>query len=88
MRKFEKRHAIVVATAIFALLGVVALQQTNAASSKSNEVRSMAWYAANIKIAEAKNKECRADPNNSELQATSDCVNALQAVELRFGVNR
>ncbi len=88
MRKIEKRHAIVIATAISALLGIVAFQQTNAAGSKSNEVRSMAWYAANLKIAEAKNKECRADPNNTELQSTPDCVNALQAVELRFGVKR
>lgn len=86
LNKIQKRNAII-ATAISALIAVMVFQTTNAQSSKS-EAKTMAWYTANIKVAEAKNKECRANPENTELQATPDCVNALQALELSFGVKR
>lgn len=86
MKKIQTRN-IIIAFFMLALMTVMVFQKTNAENSKS-EAKSMAWYAANIKIAEAKNKECHADPNNIELQSTPDCVNALQAVELRFGVKR
>ncbi|MDD2864490.1 MAG: hypothetical protein PHC99_07165 [Methylococcales bacterium] len=85
LNKTQKRTAIFIA-AISALVAVMALQTTNAQSS--SESKTMAWYVANIKDAEAKNKECRADPSNVELQNTSECVNALQALELRFAVKR
>lgn len=86
MNKIQKRN-IIIAFFMFALMSVMIFQKTNAESSKS-DAKSMAWYTANIKMAEAKNKECRADSNNAELQATPDCVNSLQALELRFGVKR
>ncbi len=86
MKKFQKRN-IIIAFFMFALMSVMVLQKTNAESSKS-DAKSVAWYTANIKKAEAKNKECRADSNNIELQATPDCINALQALELSFGVKR
>jgi hypothetical protein len=81
-----QKHTAIIITAISALVAIMALQTTSAQSSK--EPKSVAWYTANIKIAEAKNKECRANPENVELQATPDCVNALQALELSFGLKR
>jgi uncharacterized protein YycO len=85
LNKTQKHTAIIVA-AVSALVAVMAIQTTNAQSAK--EPKTMAWYTANIKAAEAKNKECRANPENVELQATPDCVNALQALELSFGLKR
>lgn len=86
LNKTQKRNAIIAAS-ISALVAVMVVQTTNAQSSKS-DVKSVAWYTANIKTAETKNKECRGNPENTELQSTPDCVNALQALELRFGVRR
>jgi len=85
LNKTQKHTAIIVA-AVSALVAVMAIQTTNAQSTK--EPKTMAWYTANIKVAEAKNKECRANSENVELQATPDCVNALQALELSFGLKR
>jgi hypothetical protein len=85
--KNQKRNIIIVSS-ISALIAMMVFQTTNAQSSKSNEPKSMAWYTANIKVAEARNKECRSDSSNTELQATPDCVNALQALELSFGLKR
>ena len=81
-----QKHTAIIVTAISALVAIMAIQTTNAQNSK--EPKSVAWYTANIKTAEAKNKECRANPENVELQATPDCVNALQALELSFGLKR
>lgn len=85
LNKTQKHTAIFIA-AISALVAAMAIQTTNAQSSAENKTK--AWYVANIKDAEAKNKECRADSNNVELQNSPECVNALQALELRFGINR
>jgi hypothetical protein len=82
-----QNHNVIVAASFFALIAVLAIQTTNAQSSKS-DVKSVAWYVANIKVAETKNKECRTDSNNVELQSTPECVNALQALELSFNVKR
>lgn len=88
MPNFSKtqKHTAIIIAAISALVAVMAIQTTSAQSSK--EVKSVAWYTANIKTAESKNKECRANPDNAELQSTPDCVNALQALELSFGLKR
>lgn len=51
--------------------------------TQSNEEKSVAWYVANIKAAQAKNTECRKD-SDVALQSTSDCVNALHAIEISF----
>jgi hypothetical protein len=87
MKKLSKNQ-IIIAAGISAFTAIVAFQQVSVAGSKSNEPKSMAWYTANTKVAEAKNKECRSDSSNTELQATPDCVNALQALELSFGLKR
>jgi hypothetical protein len=84
LNKTQKHTAIFIA-AISALVAVMAIQTTNAQGS---DAKTKAWYVANIKDAEAKNKECRADSSNVELQNTPECVNALQALELSFGVRR
>lgn len=81
-----QKHTAIIVSAISALVAVMAIQTTSAQSSK--EPKSVAWYTANIKTAEAKNKECRATPENAELQSTPDCINALQALELSFGLKR
>ena len=52
--------------------------------TQSNSEKSVAWYVANIKEAQAKNIECRKDSSNTELQSTPDCVNALHAIEISF----
>lgn len=85
LNKTQKHTAIFLA-AISALVGVMAIQTTNAQSSKS-DVKSVAWYTANIREAQAKNKECRAE-ENSELQSSTECANALHALEISFGVTR
>lgn len=85
LNKTQKHTAIFIA-AISALIAAMAIQTTNAQSS--SDAKTKAWYVANIKEAEMKNKECRADSNNVTLQNTPECVNALQALELSFSVNR
>lgn len=82
-----QKHTAIIVTAISALVAVMVLQTSNAQSSKS-EVKSVGWYTANIKVAEAKNKECRSNSENVELKNTPECANALQALELSFGVKR
>jgi hypothetical protein len=52
--------------------------------TQSNEAKSVAWYAANIQVAQAKNNECRRDSNATQLQSTPDCINALHAIEISF----
>ncbi len=69
MLKIQNRN-VIIAVSFFTLITGLAIQTTNAESSKS-EAKSVAWYVANIKVAEAKNKECRADENNVELQSTA-----------------
>ena len=82
LNKIQKRNAIIGAS-ISTLIAVMVFQTTNAQSSKS-DVKSVAWYVANIKVAQTKNNECRADSSNTELQATADCVNALSALQMSF----
>jgi hypothetical protein len=54
-------------------------------TSNAEDAKTIAWYAANIKEAQAKNKECH---ENSSLQSSPECVNALHALEISFGVGR
>ncbi len=75
----KKGSLIMLVTAVLAL-AVTAFKTSNAEDSKS-----VAWYSANIKEAQAKNKQCHDDAN---LQSTPECVNALHALEISFGVTR
>ncbi|MEN9896761.1 MAG: hypothetical protein RLZZ66_410 [Pseudomonadota bacterium] len=72
---------ITILALIMTFTGLMLIQST---LTQSNEAKSVAWYAANIKDAQAKNNECRRDNNATQLQSTPDCVNALHAIEIRF----
>ncbi len=82
LNKNQKRN-IIIASSISALIAVMVFQTTNAESSKS-DAKSVAWYVANIKAAQTKNNECRGESGNPELQATPDCANALNALQMSF----
>ena len=82
LNKTQKRN-VIIASSISALIAIMVFQTTNAESSKT-DVKSVGWYTANIKAAQAKNNECRADSSSPELQATADCVNALNALQISF----
>lgn len=82
LNKNQKRN-VIIAASISALVAVMVFQTTNAQNSAS-AAKSVAWYVANIKVAQTKNNECRADSSNTELQATTDCVNALSALQMSF----
>ncbi len=80
MKKLSKNQ-IIIAAGISALTAIIAFQQVSIAESTS-EAKSVAWYVSNIKVAQAKNTECRADVNN--IQTTPDCLNALSALQMSF----
>jgi type II secretory pathway pseudopilin PulG len=48
---------------------------------QEKEAKSVAWYTANVRQARQKNKDCY---ENSEMQETADCKNALHALELVY----
>jgi hypothetical protein len=75
----KKGSLIMLVTAVLAL-AVTAFKTSNAEDSTS-----VAWYSANIKAAQAKNQQCHDEPN---LKSTPECVNALHALEISFGVTR
>ncbi len=83
MKKLSKNQ-IIIAAAVSALTTIIAFQQVGIAGSKSDEAKSVGWYTANIKAAQTKNTECRGESGNTELQATPDCVHALEALEISF----
>jgi len=70
---------------IMLVTAVLALTVTVFKTSNAEDGKSVAWYSANIKAAQAKNKQCHDD---STLQATPECVNALHALEISFGATR
>jgi hypothetical protein len=77
-KKMKKASLIMLVTAVLALT-VTAFKTSNAEDAKS-----VAWYAANIKEAQAKNQQCH---DNQSLQSSPECVNALRALEISFGVS-
>lgn len=80
MMKSNLALAVTVATAMYTL-PVSALETV-----KSEEIKTVAWYVANIKEARAKNKECYGDADAKELQLTPNCVNSLQALKMSFAL--
>lgn len=76
----KKNMIILLATAL--ALGLSAFKVISAEeSSDGNDAKSVAWYVANIKEARAKNQQCHDDPS---MQSSSDCSNALHALEITF----
>jgi hypothetical protein len=80
MKKLSKNQ-IIIAAGISVFAAIIGFQQVSVAESTS-EAKSVAWYVSNIKLAQAKNTECRADTNN--VQTTPDCLNALSALQMSF----
>lgn len=75
----KKANVIMLVSVVLALT-VMAFKTSNAEDAKS-----VAWYAANIKEAKAKNQQCHDEPNVKSAQA-QECLNALHALEISFGV--
>lgn len=63
------------------VLGFTAFQVTIAGEAENEEVKSLAWYVANIKEAKKQNQECHDNPG---IQSTPNCVNSLHALEISF----
>jgi hypothetical protein len=62
---------------------VLALSVTIFKTSNAEESKTVAWYSANIKVAQAKNQECY---NNPSIKSSPDCLNAQHALEISFGL--
>lgn len=77
---------LVLSLALFGFLNgfSVCSAENKVADQLVKESKSVAWYVANMQAAHAKNKECYADPNAKDLQASQECVNSLQALKLSF----
>jgi hypothetical protein len=86
MKKTKLLFAAAAAATVYAL-SVSALEQPKSDKGKDEEIKTVAWYVANIKEARAKNKECYGDPGAKELQSTPNCVNSLQALKMSFVVS-
>ncbi|MGR8931295.1 MAG: EexN family lipoprotein [Gammaproteobacteria bacterium] len=76
----QKNHIIVSITALLLILSGFTVINAEESAQASSE-NSVAWYVANIKEAKAKNQECHDNPS---LQSSSDCANALHALEISF----
>jgi hypothetical protein len=95
MKKINLTHTmatkknIIIRTAAIALAAVTvtvaALEAKNTPVASPEANQSVAWYAANIPDAKAKNQLCH---DNPEINSSQDCVNALHALEISFGVGK
>ncbi|MFI3219744.1 MAG: EexN family lipoprotein [Methylococcales bacterium] len=73
----KKGNLIMLVAAVLTLL-VTVFKISNAEDNKT-----VAWYSANIKVAQAKNKECYDNPT---IKSSPDCLNAQHALEISFGL--
>lgn len=64
-----------------AFAALLSLNANSIAGETSEEIKSVAWYVANIREARQQNQTCHDSPS---LQSTSNCVNALNALEISF----
>ena len=69
---------------IMLITTVLALAFMAFKTSSAEDGKTVAWYTANIKEAKAKNEQCYAD---ASIKSSPECVNALHALEISFGVN-
>lgn len=74
---FTSMSIVVLASAGFALFN----NNISIAGETDGNVKSVAWYVANIKDARLQNQICYDTPS---LQSTPTCVNALHALEISF----
>jgi hypothetical protein len=86
----KKTHILLILAVAAALGSTVALSVTNNNGTTANndasseDVKTVAWYVANIKEARNQNQACHDNPN---LQETANCVNSLHALEISFKGN-
>ena len=74
MKNYNLILAVIISTITVTAYAVTSDQQ-------EKEAKSIAWYTANVKEARQTNKLCY---DNTELQATQDCKNALHALKLVY----
>lgn len=73
---------VLIAIAAVLVLAFTAFKATIAAeAANSEQAKSLAWYVANLQEARKQNQACHDNPS---LQSSSDCVNALHALEISF----
>lgn len=77
----NRARILILAAAVIALGSTAALNVSNANESDNADVKTVAWYVANIKEARAQNQACHDNPS---LQGSENCANALHALEITF----
>ena len=81
----KKTTPILIATALILTLTafkvISAEEATAAVTPESTEVKSVAWYVANVKEAKAKNQLCYDNPGKLP---NEDCENSLHALQISF----
>jgi hypothetical protein len=63
---------------ILSAFKVISAEESKQSSEAS---KSIAWYVANVKEARTKNQECHDNPG---IQSSTDCENALHALQISF----
>lgn len=77
-----KKAQIMIIAAAVAALGLTALLNVSIANEAGSEdVKSVAWYVANIQDARAQNQACHDNPT---IQGSENCKNSLHALEITF----
>lgn len=74
------RNILILAATTLAL-SLTAFKVISAEETSNTEAKSVAYYVANIKQARAQNQLCHDDPS---IRGSSDCANALHALEITF----
>jgi len=75
------KKSVVTSMSLLALAFAGLISLNSIAGETSEEIKSVAWYVANIREARQQNQTCHDSPG---LQSTSNCVNALHALEISF----
>jgi hypothetical protein len=66
---------------LIATFSIATFAVSNQQNSAENDVKSVAWYTANVPDARKKNKECY---DNPKLQPTKNCKNSLHALKIVY----
>lgn len=77
----QKNTLILIAAALVLILSGFNVINAEEATQQAENTKSVAWYVANIREARTKNQECHDNPS---MQTSSDCTNALHALEISF----
>ena len=80
----KKNSFILTATALVLTLAafkVISAEEAASVKAESKEVKSVAWYVANVKEAKAKNQLCHDNPGKLP---SEDCENSLHALQISF----